>query len=697
MLLGWSSGGGAGKAELDSYKRLKAGELFQLFKMSCRSYMSALIMREYSEFRQPPRIMDMRGPCPETAENMEAFVKHFFSDDFSFITRIKCPKWLFKMEDSDLLFIGEILLLAYPSLEKIPDGLDYPRILLEHYTSAETCRLTKLPIPICIDVFVNSFEEYDYPHGLTFLTMIENINSKLIEIDLTGSELVSSIYTEQILCDLLDGKFPRLERLEFDLGNLTDKSIMSEMREMPIRELEITVHVNRYTLLRESLDYCEWWEALLPHRKNLVFEHGLPLTGASVKMSILATKLVLSSGQFSEPVKPMELLGVRTLVIENVYKFQLETFKKHLLSLRVPCVQKLEIYSHLVLEILANILERTEIKTLRHFRAVMTTFNVLSDPPALSEDFKYNFREQALKRTLKVRKDLKDWAEPFDLDFSALVSDSESENGSGSSDDEIVAAPVSAAAPLDKNSLRNDCYSEETKLVLRNVLSALASQEELDTLSLAFNNIGGFTASLLRFLLRNQKRNHRELHVLPVSLQGGLFISLIPVVCGLARNWDELSFVFWCPGKFADEAKLVVSKTLASEKKFHSRLELIVNCETSLIHGLSVKSKQTIRIFPSLDECFLFGELKLDATTLRKLLGHSFEDAESKLVDLGKLASRYVAGWTPGKPASDISEIAASCDHRNSSAARIAELIGKMDELDLQELNISNQLFSSFN
>ncbi|KAI1284274.1 hypothetical protein HDE_12467 [Halotydeus destructor] len=652
-------------------------------------------MREYSESRQPPRIMDMRGPCPETAEILEAFVEHFFSDDFSSITKIKCPRWLSKLEDSDLLFIGEMLLLAYPSLEKIPDYLDYPRILLEQYTAAKTCRLTELPIPICIDVFVNSFAEFDHPYGLTFLTMIDNINSKLTKIDLTGSEPVSSIYTEQILCDLLDEKFPRLEHLEFDLGNLTDKSIISEMLDMPNRELELTVHVNRYALWRDSLDYCEWWEALPPHRKNLVLETGLPLNEASLKMSVMATKMILSPEQFSEPAKQIELLGLRTLVIENVYQFQLETFRTNLLSLSMPRVQRLEIYSHLLLDSLPIILEETGIRRLRHFRADMTAFCALSDPPALSEDFKYSFREKALKRSLKVRKDLKEWSEPFDLDFSALVSDSDEEVASDSSDAEMVAAPVSTAVPLDKATLRKDLYLAETKLLLHNVLTALASQEELETVNVSCNNFGGFTASLLRFLLKHQTRNHRKLRLLPVSLQGGLFISLIPVVCGLARNWNECAFAFWCPGFFANEAKLVVSKMLISEKKFHSRLELIVNCETCLIHGLSVNGKQTLRVYPSVDKCFLFGELKLDASTLGKLLGPPFDEAKAKLIDLAKLASRYISGWTPGTSASDLSELAASCDHRKSSAAKIGELIEKIEEIDIQELNISNKLFAS--
>ncbi|KAI1284275.1 hypothetical protein HDE_12468 [Halotydeus destructor] len=645
-----------------------------------------VIMREYSEYRNPPRTMDMQCPCPDTEEELESFVEEFFSNDYHWISNIMYPKWLFQITESDFNFFGEMLLLAYPSLEKIPDYLGYSRKLLEQYTLENTCKLTTLPLPFCIERYTVSFGYRNYPYDATFLKMMDNLDSRLSAINLTHNHTVSAIYTDTTLSRVINKKFPNLQHLEIDFDQLSNESLMAQMNLLQNKNLEFTCHLNWGIPEDSFLGFCDWWNSLPLRRKNLIVTTGLPLRSSFAGVSQNVTKLTVSSGFPHEPPTPVTLPALKILAIKRDFDFY--PFMRQFILMGMPVLETLEITSLLGLQQLPTIMGR--INGLRHFEARKLFFLKLLDPPSLCDGFKSNFRARATRRSLKLRKGLEDWRDPYD---SSAVDEELPEDWS---DDGVsIGSSEPMVNVLNKAMLRRDLYVRETKLLLRQILTTVSSQSELVTLEVALYTVGGFTAALLRFLLKHEKRECQKLRVLAVALQGGLFVSMVPVVCGLARNWRELAIAFWCPAYLKVGAKRIVEAALDYESKNHSSLEILVNCEDSVIYGHSVNGKQKVRVFTGVEGLFLFGDLQIDANALDNLLGQPFDGAKAKLVDISTLALRAVSGWVPGSSQFNVARIADACDHRTSSSVKVQQLIERMNELDILEFCASSQLFRS--
>ncbi|KAI1282584.1 hypothetical protein HDE_12960 [Halotydeus destructor] len=192
-------------------------------------------------------VVDMRCPCPATVEQFQLFIEKYCYGHFRSVSSIILPKWSPRLFSLESEFLGEVLLLAYPSLEKLPHTLAYPRLLLEQYTASTSCRITQLPTPDMLDVSVEQYGTNHFPYEKTFEKMYSSLAEQLHSIDLTKGELLPVRFTEAIIGDLISGNLPSIKIFKFAMMQVLDVELLAQMKTLGKSGKDFIVCVNQPT------------------------------------------------------------------------------------------------------------------------------------------------------------------------------------------------------------------------------------------------------------------------------------------------------------------------------------------------------------------------------------------------------------------------------------------------------------------
>ncbi|KAI1282617.1 hypothetical protein HDE_12959 [Halotydeus destructor] len=647
-----------------------------------------------------PSILDMRRPCPADAAQFQLFIEEYFDGHFPSVSSIILPKWFPGIFSDDSEFLGEVLLLAYPSLDKIPDTLSYPRILLEQYTTSPLCRIKQLPTPDIFDVFFDQYEANECPYAGTFEDMYSNLAESLHVVDLTRGELIPLRLTEALVEDLLAGKFPELKTLKITISKIFEKELLEKIAAHTPTALRITACVDGDDDCIDELDYFAAWKALRSSCATLEVKSSLPLIGQIKSLACEATTLVLK-GVFLEKRVPehMELKPLKTLGIEYLSADSLDSFLSHMVMMRFPGLEILKIRCFRTLAHLPLILMKTEIFTLNCFKAETHHCRMTQRAPRLDEEFMAGFREKAIKRrneiTLGEGQDLVGpYDEPLDL---CLNSDCEmSEDEDDNPLDDHVEFPAEDQ-PFTRAKLRG-WYRREKKNLLHQVLSTLTwlSSEHLQTVEISIDTIGGFTCAFLKFLLATKNQTHKKLRLSPAALQGGMAINLIPVVFGLSRNWADLELAFWCLPEELEKAKSSVRQILEAESKHHNTIELVVKSEKHFVHGEFVNGIIAVRTIPvPTSHHFCLVDLCIDQPSTAKVLGAEFKSARDELMVISNHARRAVLANVPEAKMYDLESVLDACNRLCRSEKETNEALKKIELLSIEELKTSDILYNT--
>ncbi|KAI1307001.1 hypothetical protein HDE_00901 [Halotydeus destructor] len=607
---------------------------------------------EYVTSSGAPSILDMRRPCPADAIQFQFFIEEYFDGRFPSVTSIIFPKWFPGTFSDDSEFLGEVLLLAYPSLENIPDTLDYPRLLLEQYTTSPLCQIKQLPTPDIFDVFFDQYEANECPYAGTFEDMYGNLAESLHSVDLTRGELIPLRLTEKLAEDLLCGKLPKLKTVKLTISKIFEKELLEKIAAHTSTALNITACVDGEDDCIDELDYFATWKALRSASATLEVKASLPFVGQIRSLACEATSLILNRGSGGNRVPELlELKPLRTLCIEYQSADNLDSFLSHMVMMKLPGLERLEVRCLKTLAHLPMILIKAEIVTLNCFKAETHHCRITQRAPRLEEEFMARFREKAIKRRNEIalgkgQDILEPYDEPLDLCLNSDCEMSEDE------DNNPLDRPVDSPAkvyPFTKAKLRGE-YLREKKNLLHQVLSTLTwlCSESLQTVEISIDTIGGFTCAFLKFLLATRNQTHKKLRLSPAALQGGMAINLIPVVFGLSRNWADLELAFWCLPEELEMAKSSVGQILEVESKHHNTIELVVKSEKHFVHGEFVNGIIAVRTIPvTTSHHFCFVDLCIDQPSTEKLLGAKFKSARDELMVISNQARRAVLANLP--------------------------------------------------
>ncbi|KAI1282616.1 hypothetical protein HDE_12955 [Halotydeus destructor] len=634
------------------------------------------LARECSE----PRVMDMRCPVPDTRVDVLNFMKSYFTVQACDISSVILPSWVKYMRKSELRALGELLLLLYPSLHRLPDFLAYSKRSLEQYAAGKMCNLKELPTPECVLSYLDQEEDTSFQES--FHRIICYLQKLLVRADLTGSSTLSKMFTAGFIERIVSMQMPNLEHLELDLADCTDHLLKLQLKNLLRlkKNLYIVVHYDERSmetpLARRKLEFV----AALPHRNiSVVYDGRLPLASDTMQfVSRFATRMMLRSSSIRTESTSLTCCRVKELVVGNLRNKEFDGFVDHLRTLRMPLLEHIEFFSSRLLQELPSIVNSTETASLNSVVARQHKFHLLKrvdmqcDPDI--NPFLSNARTQ-----FTVSK--KAFPNQTEIIRQMTCSSKEAHGVSGSDDVELT-----------KTMLKQDSSSQHGKLLMRQVLRTVTPDSPdttITNLELSISNIGGFAAALIIFLLRARKTPRSRLRIQAVSLEGGIFLNLIPVISGLARNWDCLSLLFWCPSDFSAGAISLVQEALESEKSHHTKMDLIVNCEHCVIHGRCVKGVVKVRVLDGLANSFCFGKQQSHPRLIANLLGEHFDAAITKMMGISTLILRTVAHYPDNVTAMRCVEVADASDHRQTGNENTEALIQRMQEIDALELEVS--------
>ncbi|KAI1307019.1 hypothetical protein HDE_00851 [Halotydeus destructor] len=641
----------------------------------------------------------MRCPCPATDEQFQLFIEKYFDGYFPSVSSVVLPAWFPRNLEGDSEFLGEILLLAYPSLGDIPDTLSYPRILLEQYSASTSCQLKLLPTPDILDSFMDQYKSNDYPYARTFETMYNNLLFRLNSIDLTRGSLIPVRFTELMIEDILFGKLPKLRTAKFTMSKILDKSLLEKMKTLKNVDLLVTVCMDHRDMFLDSINYRDTWAALRSASAILEVTTSLPFRGQLKSLSSEATNLTLTMtyNLYGDP-QPMELKQVRALEIEPISVVDFDSFLTHLVMMKLPGVQQLEIRCIHTLAHLPMVLMSTDIFTLNIFKACTHHSRLTERPPALNSDFQTSFRKKALIRRNEIRNDsesMEPYDEPLELCLNADCEMSEDDSDDVFDGQEDLPG---RDQQVTKAALRGKSRRDKKNL-LRQLLITLAGlcSRRVQTVDIRIDTIGGFTCALLRFLLATRKEQHKQLRLLPAALQGGLAVNLMPVVFGLSRNWDEVQVAFWCLPEDLGKSIALVEEILGAERKHHKTIEVTVKSETHYIHGEVVNGITAIRTIPVTREYCCSDGLCIYQPETAQLLGTEFTSARADLVVISNRARSVVLAEVSESRMSHLPSIVKACNQLCRSDAQTEDALRKLELLDVEELRVSNILYNTLN
>ncbi|KAI1284259.1 hypothetical protein HDE_12471 [Halotydeus destructor] len=652
--------------------------------MSRKSLVLALLMREYTENRVPCPRLDLRCPHPETRNELENFVTANLSNYHHWVARIQWPEWVNDLHEDDASFIGEALLMSYPALEELPDFFEYPISLLEQYTASKWCRLSELKIPedVCL------VDGELCPLGQSICKMSESLAPSLRKINLCTYEPAQQVIASHFVTAIADGTFPRLEHLKMDLSNMLDYDLVQRLFDRMSPHLEFTGYLRQSDGQEAKIaSHLDFLSKIPSHRKNLKIYAQVPLNPPLADLaSLYATHLKLSSRDLELPTRVHVFQNLTRLHIEFVDEKHHDHFLEHLSSMEMPSLVEIQIHSLVVLGELPNMLRKTR-------RLVRLTVNcnlsgrvetALEIPPLLSREFKSDFLGRLCASHMKMPGHFQPWSQ-HDAPEDGEAADEFMFVGRRF----ISHGPISARARLQNMVLRS-----RSRFLMAEILENLGQEvvgiQELD---LEFDTVGSFTAVFLKFLLVSRGKKRVKLRFQPQTLTGGLTLNLIPVVLGLARNWDVLSVGFECPREYLTHAHTIVKRALVQEMTHHSSIRIVVNCDDSSVFGEGVNGKSKVCVSRDPHSSLFFGNIRKQGFRGSELFGAQHDLAKQRLlrvssVLLKQISRRAILDCDQLK----LERITDACDHRTSSEIEVRSLLRKLDVLFRFEREASTTL-----
>ncbi|KAI1282607.1 hypothetical protein HDE_12956 [Halotydeus destructor] len=659
---------------------------------------------ESSELLVPLVVRDMRCPCPETRAEFEAFISSQLTSYDDQVSRVIVPQWLLNLEDyDDRSFIGEMVLLCYPSLSSVPPELTYPRLLLEQYSAATSCKWTDFEMPGCIGHNSSSYEQFGFPFSLTGEAVLVSVAPGLTKINLAYPLDFGDDYARTFLEKIANGETPKLETLEFHLEDFTDEKIAEKIKIMN-NQLDIIGHLMQHETKDLPL-YTEVWESWPAHRASLTVHCSPPMDEDIFQFaSSYATKLVAEADQLlcleekdlldDLPAPKRQLFKlVRELDIPETLNPDIDTFMKYFETMEMPNLEKIEIGCLAILREFPKIYVSSKCQRLRHFEAKLILGLTSREPPPLQAQFKENVRNKMLKQSQDNGQLFGDFKEPYDLNPEYA----HDPDGFYVDHDSTESINSSAIPPrMSRRKLKDDLASQQCKLLLRNTLWCLAdtSSKSLVTADLSFYNIGGFTSALCRFLLVMLNRECASLEVLPVSLEGGLHVKMIPVVFGLCRNWRKVEFSFWCPFESYGEALEITRKTILAEQDKHTAITIVVDCEEAIIFGEVINGETKLVVQKGEDNRYAFGKMKIPRKVTAAILRPIIPFVQRRSIEIADMVGKEIAGLTGLFSDVSCELMHNACDHRKSSDEKIAKLVSRMEYYDSLEHEVSQRIIT---
>ncbi|KAI1306995.1 hypothetical protein HDE_00854 [Halotydeus destructor] len=667
-------------------------------------------LEESSEQVGAPIVRDVRCPCPDTAAEFEKFIEDHLTSYDDRVSRLTLPEWLLDLQDHDEdSFIGETVLLCYPSLSSVPPDLTYPRLLLEQYSAAESCNWTDFEMPGCIGHNASSFEQFGYPFSLTGRVLLNNVAAKLTKINLAFPSDFCEDYAETFLEKIASGQTPELQTLELNLEGFANEETTDKIKDMR-HNLDIVGHLLYYEL-KDVPVFDGVWASWPAHRSSLTVHCEPPLDEEVVDfVTRFATKLIveadlvhskeeesliqklLPSTPETSKLKRKVFELVKELEIPQITNPNIDMLMLHLGTMEMPNLEEIEISCLATLPELPKILLTSHCKPLLRFKAHQIRGLTSRKPPALTEHFKNKIRSMMLTKSQEKGQNFVDWEEPFDLDPNFA------HDADGFFTNDGISASTQPSIPprMTRRKLREDSATQNSKLLLRNTLWCLAETgaESLVTAELSFYNIGGFTSAICKFLLVMLKRSCDSLKVLPVSLEGGLHIQMMPVVFALCRNWDKVAFSFWCPFESFEDAMEITRKTISLEADKHSAIEIIVDCEEATVFGEVVNGLKKLVLRKGEDNRFTFGETKIPRKITATLLRPTIPFVQRRSIEIAEMVKKEIAGLAGLFSDFTCENLHNACDLRKFSDETISRLVKRMAYFDSLEQDVADRILT---
>ncbi|KAI1282612.1 hypothetical protein HDE_12958 [Halotydeus destructor] len=617
---------------------------------------------------------DLKSCFPVTSDEFESFVERFFSHTYPYVREVLLPDWTAAISLEDSVFLADILLLSYPCLLRLPEGICYRLSSLRDYVTPD-CDLTDLPSRL----YVTDDSGSTRLSNSSFEQLMETFlrTKKFQNIDLRPLRSYISFNWDLLLEERVfeNVKWIGLDLTQFKARRGALVQLGRQLAEAEQLNAFASLEFLRYYTGSYSDNVVSGWNRTLRtlkgKTKNVRIRMDLPLQRKYKSFLSLADEVELFAILLNPDLRKcqqLEFPRLRKIVVNSFPRCDL--VDKYLTLINAPNVTCLEFQGQSVLQALRGMLLLFRAQVTSVTAHYVDHFVSWGRPSPLGSRFKQGFirlRRGSVtsgtgRRILTVRR--ADTTAGFhrsqldvdDLDISVSSDDSLVTLSSGSSS-EVSWSETTADGSTnlledvseDTKKLRFDCGIVESCInSCQDVFRMLSTCFKLDNLHLTFECHYGSMTQFLMFLIKQGNSKIRpSLTYTPVVMAGDLPLSIRGIIFASLRSWDSVSLKFNASNLSCKDCINMLMEDIKRERSYHSKMKLFFHCSDGSCMTVVDKDYSrpiTFMNFPPGPMVYRFRNIDMQRRACDPHLAEAYRAATQDLDILAKLMTCELLG-----------------------------------------------------